>query len=125
MRGISIFLNKLAEHCPNIHSVWLIGGRVDDGTLDRFSHFGWDLLAFADDATLRHLRGATELHRRDVRLRVVTDGKRFAPAWGARSLSGTLAGWKWMRANEREAFYADARWRRKAICLRRGLGTSA
>jgi hypothetical protein len=117
MRGISIFLDQLAEHCPDIASVWLIGARADDDTLDSRSYFGWDLVAFADDATLRRLRGATELHRDDVCLRVVTDGDHFAPAWGDRSREGALSRWRWRSAGEREAFYAQAHRQRRAIRL--------
>ena len=107
MRGISLFLNLLAEHCPDIRSVWVIGARTEDEVLGTCSPFGWDLLAFADEETLQLLRAATDLHRSDVRLRVVTDGNRFEPAWGDAGLSGSLSGWSWKRVSEREAFYAE------------------
>lgn len=106
MRGISLFLDQLAEHCPDIRSVWVIGDRADDETSRSYGPFGWDLLAFADEGTLRQLREATDLHRSDVRLHVVTDGNRFEPAWGDAALSGSLSGWNWKRVSEREAFYA-------------------
>ena len=107
MRGISLFLDQLAEHCPDIRSVWVIDARAQDEVLDICGPFGWDLLAFADEETLQQLRAATDLHRSDVRLRVVTDGNHFEPAWGDRAISGSLSGWNWKRVSEREAFYAE------------------
>jgi hypothetical protein len=107
MRGISLFLDQLAEHCPDIRSVWVIDARAQDEVLGTCGPFGWDLLAFADLETLQQLRAATDLHRSDVRLRVVTDGNRFEPAWGDAGLSGSLSGWSWKRVSEREAFYAE------------------
>lgn len=107
MRGISLYLDLLAEHCPDIRSVWEIGARADDEVLGTCAPFGWDLIAFADEDTLQQLRAATELHRPDVRLRVVLDGNRFEPAWGDAALSGSLSEWGWKRVSEREAFYAE------------------
>jgi hypothetical protein len=122
MRGISLFLDQLAEHCPDIRSVWVIGARTEDEVLGTCSPFGWDLLAFADPETLQQLRAATDLHRGDVRLRVVTDGNRFEPAWGDDALAGSLSGWSWKRVSEREASYSPEgleplRPRRRAVRL--------
>lgn len=122
MRGITLYLDLLAEHCPDIRSVWEIGVRADDEVLGTCAPFGWDLIAFADDDTLQQLRAATDLHRPDVRLRVVTDGDRFEPAWGDAALSGSLSDWGWRRVSEREAFYSPEgqgplRSRRRAVRL--------
>lgn len=122
MRGITLYLDLLAEHCPDIRSVWEIGVRADDEVLGTCAPFGWDLIAFADEDTLQQLRAATELHRPDVRLRVVLDGNRFEPAWGDAALSGSLFDWGWRRVNEREAFYSPEgqgplRPRRRAVRL--------
>ena len=106
MRGISVFLDQLAETCPDIRSVWMIGERADDEALGACSPFGWDLLAFADAVTLDRLREATDLHRSDIRLRVVVDGDRFEPAWGDATLAGSLADWRWRRVSECEAFFS-------------------
>ncbi|HXZ94278.1 MAG TPA: hypothetical protein VEG36_15490 [Burkholderiales bacterium] len=122
MRGISLYLDLLAEHCPDIRSVWEIGVRADDEVLGTCAPFGWDLIAFADEDTLQQLRAATELHRPDVRLRVVLDGNRFEPAWGDAALSGSLSDWGWKRVSEREAYYSGKgleplRPRRRAVRL--------
>jgi hypothetical protein len=122
VRGITLYLDLLAEHCPDIRSVWEIGVRADDEVLGTCAPFGWDLIAFADEETLQQLRAATDLHRPDVRLRVVTDGDRFEPAWGDAALSGSLLDWGWRRVNEREAFYTPEgqgplRPRRRAVRL--------
>jgi hypothetical protein len=108
VRGITLYLDQLTERCPDIRSVWEIGARADDEVLGTCAPFGWDLIAFADEDTLQQLRAATDLHRGDVRLRVVTDGNRFEPAWGDAALSGSLSTWGWKRVSEREAFYAEA-----------------
>jgi hypothetical protein len=122
MRGITLYLDQLAEHCPDIRSVWEIGARADDEVLGTCAPFGWDLLVFADLDTLHELRAASALHRPDVRLRVVTDGDRFEPAWGDVAQSGSLLDWGWRRVNEREAFYSpegqeSLRSRRRAVRL--------
>ena len=122
MRGITLYLDQLAEHCPDIRSVWEIGVRADDEVLGTCAPFGWDLIAFADEETLQQLRAAPDLHRPDVRLRVVTDGDRFEPAWGDAALSGSLSDWEWRRVSEREAYYSakgleTLRSRRKAVRL--------
>jgi len=106
MRGISVYLDQLAEFCPDIHSVWMIGERADDEALGACSPFGWDLLAFADSETLDRLREETDLHRSDICLRVVLDGNRFEPAWGDPSLAGSLCDWRWRHVSEREALYS-------------------
>jgi len=136
VRGITLFLDQLAEYCPEIRSVWMIGRRADDETLGSNSHFGWDLVALADASTLRRLRSATDLHRSDVRLWVVSDANRFELAWGGEGRSGSLSGWHWKPASEREAYYSESvpgqskdrefeRQRRKAICLRQDFGLAA
>jgi hypothetical protein len=122
VRGISLYLDQLAEHCPDIRSVWVIGERADEEVLGAYAPFGWDLLAFADLETLHELRVATGLQRSDVRIRVVTDGDRFEDAWGEADLAGSLSDWGWKRVNEREAFYSPEgpeplRPRRRAVRL--------
>ena len=128
-RAISLFADQLAGRFPTIRSIWAIGSRADGGILDAPGPFEWDLVAFADAATLRALRRATDLHRADVLLRVVTDGDRFEVAWGRPHICGSLFQWDWREATEREAYYSEARWtlpagtgnvervRRRAACL--------
>jgi hypothetical protein len=112
-----------------MRSIWMIGDRADGDVLDSHGPFGWDLVAFADKQTLRCLRNATDLHRVDVLLRVVTDGDRFEIAWGTPHVSGSLFQWDWREATEKEAYYSEARWsepagtgnvertRRKGACV--------
>ena len=126
---ISLFVGQLVNRCPGIQSIWAIGNRADGEVADLAGPFGWDLVAFADGATLRYLRNAADLHRADVLLRVVTDGDRFEAAWGKLQVSGSLFQWDWCQANGDEAYYSEARWkegaqagnvertRRKATCL--------
>lgn len=112
-----------------MRSIWMIGDRANGDVLDSPGPFDWDLVAFADMPTLHRLREATDLHRVDVLLRLVTDGDRFAIAWGKPHLSGSLLQWDWCQATEKEAYYSEARWkgpvgtgnvertRRKAACV--------
>jgi len=129
VRGISLFLDQLAEHCPDIRALWMIGERADDEALGSCGPFGWDLLAFADAETLDRLREATDLHRSDIRLRVVVDGDRFEPAWGDPALAGSLSEWRWRRVSELEAFYSSERLetvlpRQRAVRLSEGRFTA-
>jgi hypothetical protein len=115
----------------------MIGNRANGEVLDSPGPLDWDLVAFADTPTLRHLRRATELHRVDVLLRVVTDGDRFEVAWGKLHVSGSLFQWDWCQATEEEAYYSEARWkgrletgnvertRRKAACVWQSTPVSA
>jgi hypothetical protein len=86
----------------------------------------YELLAFADKATLQRLRRSENLQRADVEFLVVIDGDVFESAWGPRKLSGSLARWAWRQISPHEAYYDEARWaqagsvvrvRRKALLL--------
>jgi hypothetical protein len=124
-----LFVGQLTDRYPAVRSIWMIGDRADGDVLDSQGPFDWDLIAFADPPTLRHLRIATDLHRADVLLRVVTDGDRFEVPWGRLHESGSLFQWDWRQANEQEAYYSEARWtlpmktgnvertRRRASCI--------
>jgi hypothetical protein len=114
MRGISLLVDQLTDRYPAVRSIWVIGSRADGDELDSHGPFDWELVAFADAATLRSLRRATDLHRADVFLRVVTDGDRFEMAWGRPQMSGSLFQWDWREATEHQAYYSEARWRRPA-----------
>ena len=91
-------------------SVWAIGERAAGGT----PHIGgpgmWDLVAFADTASLQRVHVRTHLHRREVRLRMVTAEDRFVLAWGELHGVGALSEWEWTQANDGEAFYSEVRW---------------
>lgn len=110
-------------------SLWLIGERAASATPHALGPQVWDLVLFADDASLRRVRSAKHLHRDDVHLRVVTDGDRFAPGWGEAFGGGSLFQWEWRESGAGEAYYCEARWRepphaglvertrRRALCL--------
>ncbi len=129
MSAISRFVADLQACCPALRAVWLLGGRAVANAPRSSAPAIWDLMAFADAPSLQRLRGARQLHRPDVRLRIVTDGDRFGLSWGEASGAGSLSQWDWVQVNEREAFYSEARWaepahaglvertRRSARCL--------
>jgi hypothetical protein len=83
------------DHCP------------DQSRLTPARH---ELLAFADAATLEHLRRCEYLHRADTEFLVVVDGDLFESAWGPRKLSGSLARWAWRQISPHEAYYDESRW---------------
>ena len=128
---ISRFLSRVLERFLDIQDVWLIAPQTDPEADAKDAAPRWNLLAFADAATLQRLRKASDLHRGDIDLFVVTDGDQFESAWGRARLSGSLVRWAWRRALGGEAFYSEARWagangaaevvrvRRKAVLLRR------
>ena len=124
-----LLVSQLAGRYPAIRSIWTTGSRADGRAPDSEGLFDLELIAFADEPTLRSLRKASDLHRADVLLRVVIGDDRFEVAWGRLHMSGSLFQWGWREANEREAYYSEARWtlpegtgnvervRRKAACL--------
>jgi hypothetical protein len=134
MAEIAAFLAKLAERCPALRSIWLIGPRVNANLLDSSRSAIWDLVAFADMLTLQRLRNAADLHRDDVHFRVVIDGDRFETAWGALRNYGSLIQWGWQQTTASEAYYTEATWadplhdanvqrtRRKAVRLWQSAG---
>jgi hypothetical protein len=129
VRDLSLFVEQVTDRYRTVRSIWVIGACADAEMRDAASSFDWELIAFADVATLRALRRATDLHRPDVLLRVVIDGDRFQVAWGPLHMSGSLFQWDWREASERQAYYSEARWtlpavsgdvervRRRATCL--------
>jgi hypothetical protein len=124
---VSAFVSRILECCLEIRSVWWIG--QDESADPSLSASKWDLLAFADAATLQRLRKATDLHRPDIDVLVVTDGDSFENAWGQCRLSGSLVRWAWREAPPGAAYYNESRWaeggndgrvvrvRRKALLL--------
>jgi hypothetical protein len=101
------FVSELLLGCLDIRSLW----SLDHSPGDTCLHPGRSqLLAFADLATLRHLRMRENLHRSDVELLVVVDGDGFESAWGPCRLSGSLSRWAWRQISAQEAYYEEARW---------------
>lgn len=75
---IGRYLDKLRRNHPAVDQIWL---------LRRQPHLAtrivvWELLLFADKASLTAIRADTALPRMDVKLVVVTDGAAFESAWG-------------------------------------------
>ena len=89
-----------------IRSIWRLG-ELANGELGGRPPYAWDLMAFGDPMTLERLRRAEQLHRPDVRIRVVTDGDRFAVAWGGEGASGSLAQCEWRESGPTQAFYTS------------------
>jgi hypothetical protein len=104
---ISGFISRILERCLNIRSVWWM---AQDNHEAAPVAPRWELLAFADPATLERLRKATDLHRADVDILIVMDGDRFENAWGQRRLSGSLVRWSWRQVRPAEAYYNESRW---------------
>jgi hypothetical protein len=111
---ISSFISRLLERCLNIRSVWCMAQdahRVAQDAMEPATVAPrWELLVFADQATLERLRKATDVHRTDVDLLVVVDGDRFENAWGQGRLSGSLVRWSWRPVRPAEAYYNESRW---------------
>ena len=126
-KEIAEFIARLYNCCLDLRHVWLIA--QDHAAAAAASLPRWELLAFANDETLKRLRKTDALHRDDIDVMVVTDGDRFENAWGPRQLSGSLARWGWRQAAASEAYYDEAKWaadssdgtvvrvRRKAVLL--------
>ena len=120
---IKRFVSSVAVGCPEISSVWAMDHAGDQPAPTAVQY---ELLAFADKATLQRLRRSENLQRADVEFLVVIDGDVFESAWGPRKLSGSLARWAWRQISPHEAYYDEARWaqagsvvrvRRKALLL--------
>ena len=105
------FISELLVACPEIRSLWSLDHSASDTCLQPGRS---QLLAFADLATLRHLRIREDLHRTDVALLVVVDGDGFESAWGSCRLSGSLSRWAWRQISAHEAYYEEARWEERA-----------
>jgi hypothetical protein len=99
-------LSELLRDCPAIRALWSLDHPPGDTGLPPGRS---RLLAFADLATLRHLRMREDLHRTGVELLVVLDGNRFESAWGSCRRSGPLGGWAWRQTSARVAYYDEVR----------------
>jgi hypothetical protein len=104
---ISGFISRIVECCLDIRAIWHIG-HDEAGAVSGTPR--WELLAFADEPTLRRLRKSADLHTDEIDVLVVIDGDRFENAWGQRRLSGSLVRWGWQQVRPAEAYYNEARW---------------
>jgi hypothetical protein len=108
---VEAFVFRLLAGCLDIRSMWSIGYDAERGSAPAGPCM---LLAFADQATLEHLRRSKHLHDAAFQLLVVTDGERFESAWGPAMLSGSLARWAWRETSASEAYYDESCWARGA-----------
>ena len=120
---IKRFVSSVLVGCPEIVSVWSMDHACDERSPTAAQY---ELLAFADKATLQRLRRCENLHRAGVEFLVVIDGDIFESVWGPRRLSGSLARWAWRQISPHEAYYDESRWapqgsvvrvRRKALLV--------
>jgi hypothetical protein len=102
--GLGMYIDIARERHPGMDEVWLLGKPSDH---PHGKEGLWTLLAFGTEAVLESLRADTSLHRCDVQLLVVTDGDRYASAWGEGE-SGSLTNLKWRRGGADSAAYAGA-----------------
>jgi hypothetical protein len=105
MSNIGSFIGEVLTSCPLLRAIWRVG-QPASGKAGLSPSVLWDLIAFGDPEVLHQLRHATHLHRRNVHLRVVTNGDRFESAWGAEQ-SGSLTKWEWAQTSASEAYYTD------------------
>ena len=105
--ALASFISRLLACSLDIRSLWSLDHSPDAPDL---ATPPYQLLAFADLATLQSLRRATDLHHEDLSFLVVIDGDRFESAWGACKVSGSLARWAWRYVSSDEAYYDESRW---------------
>lgn len=134
MRAVNLdpFIEDVLACCPMIRSIWLLDDAAKE-RLDVARVYTWDLLAFADPLTLHRLRKASRLHRGDVRLRVLLDGRRLESVWENDARASALFASDWEQSKPGEGFYTEsstssglplggcAGRRRRAVCLWHGI----
>lgn len=101
------FISRVLASSLDIRSLWSLDHSPEEPCLTTPPY---QLLAFADLATLQALRRATDLHHEELNFLVVIDGDRFESAWGECKVSGSLARWAWRYVSPDEAYYDEARW---------------
>lgn len=105
--AVAAMVSRVVATCLEIRSVWLVDLSPDDSDAEPRQY---QLMAFADAATLLRLRKLEDLHRSDVHFLVITDGDAFDTAWGPTKLSGSLGRWAWRDGEPGEAFYSRSSW---------------
>ena len=105
--AVAGLVSRVVAACLEIRSVWLVDLAPDDSDEQPRQY---QLMAFADAATLLRLRKLEDLHRSDVHFLVITDGDAFDTAWGPTKLSGSLGRWAWREAAPGEAYYSRSSW---------------
>lgn len=102
-------MEEITGAFDGVLSVWLIGSRADCSAKEDSD---WDVLLFADDATLVGLRSCSPSAQLDVL--VVVDGNRFEAPWIEDGYeipkSGSLKEWQWTQVGETgEATYRGSK----------------
>lgn len=78
---IETYISNLVKAFDAIREVWLFGSR-ENNTHNPASD--WDLLMFADQATLTAMQNLPDLEKQNVDLLVVHNGNDFICPWGER-----------------------------------------
>ena len=112
MEPLLAFVSQIVQRFPAVRSIWLMGPAATAAAPSGAAPapVAWNLVAFATPFTAQRVRKATDLHRSDVVLRVVTDGDRFEIAWGALRGFGSLMSLDWIQASSAEAHYNETSW---------------
>nr|MBO2515505.1 hypothetical protein [Gammaproteobacteria bacterium] len=107
---LGMYVDALRQRHSAIDEVWVLASKESEG--GSATRGKWNLLAFADSATLSALEADEAVHRDDVNLMVVTDGDRFESAWGKRS-GGRLSDIDWRLEDMHSASYITGGSRRE------------
>ena len=105
--AVAELISRVVATCLEIRSVWLVNLAPDESDEEPRQY---QLMAFADTATLLRLRKLEDLHRSDVHFLVITDGDAFDTAWGPTKLTGSLGRWAWRAGAPGEAYYSRSNW---------------
>ena len=92
----------LLENYNGIREIWLFGSRASENPR---STSDWDLLVFADNATLQLMKEDSRLQSSTYDLFVVYDEDSFVQPWGETPKAGSLSGWEWAQKSPHEAEY--------------------
>lgn len=110
-RDLADYVATLKAAFPAIESIWWIGSRANPTSPRRpRPDSDWDLVAFADRATLDALRARSELHRDDVDLLVVFDGEHYVKPFDAAAEERLWSAWNWTQLNDNRASYETSYW---------------
>lgn len=103
---IENYICSLVKAFEAIKEIWLFGSRANN-TFNPASD--WDLIVFADYATLSAMQNHPELEKQKIDLLVVHNGDDFICPWGDPPKGGDLKGWEWQKSSEAEAEYTQAK----------------
>jgi|SRR5450759_3665356 len=102
---IQKYVQELVRRNPAITAAWLIGSRAN-GTAKPTSD--WDILVFADAATLQAIKDDKDLHKVFVDLLIVKENGEFEKPWGCEK-RGSLSSWHWHQTSPTGASYQSVK----------------